>query len=109
MRDLLGSLDTKAKVLPILAVLAFFISLSASSSSTVNGEVTSCSHFDVFALGVAVICLVGGALLGWYAVRPRNPDDRSVRPWHAVLGIALVLVSVVHAVRAFGIIGGPCN
>lgn len=80
------------------AALPFFIHYSASSSTTVNGVVTSSSFIDYVALaggGIAVLFgIVSLALLGKTA-----PTKKSLR---AALGGGLLLVGVFQLLRGLG-------
>lgn len=83
------------------AVLPFFVNDSESSSTTVNGVVTSASLIDYVAVaggGVAVLFgIVSVALLGKTA-----PMKRSLR---AALGGGLLLVGVFQLLRGLGYVG----
>ena len=88
-------------------VLGFIVSISSSSSRTVNGVVTECSYTDYFPLIAAIACVgfgVSGLVQGF-----RAPRHRSVHP-AVLLVFALVLgaFAVVHVLRGLGMIGGPC-
>lgn len=91
----------------VVGLIAFVVKLSFSSTSSVNGVMTQCTYFDAGALIAAVVCLLCGVLA---IVRKLRSPGRF--PMHAgvVLGVSglVLLLAVVHAVRAFGIIGGIC-
>lgn len=91
-----------------VGLLGFFLELSASASSTRNGEVVSCSHFDlgpwVVVAGLGV-CL----LLGFRRHLSRRVDYRAHVP--TVMGAAAVIsaLALVHVARGLGVFGGgPC-
>ncbi len=86
----------------ICALLGFVISLSSSSSSTVNGTTVSCSHFDLAAVffgGMAIV--LGGAGLRTDTFGVANTVPRIVS------GVSIA-VGVLHLLRGFGVIFGPC-
>lgn len=109
MRDAWEKLDTRAKVLPVVALLGFFLSLSLDNRSSANGVVTQCSHIDLAALTFAAICVVGGLSLVRSGLWPDNLRRRQVRTWHLAIGVVVAVVGLVHALRGIGIIGGPCG
>lgn len=91
----------------IVGLAAFVVKLSFSATSSTNGVMTSCSYFDVGALAAAVVCLMCGILSA--VARYRRPGRYPFTAWLVYLFSAvLVLLSVVHALRAFGIVGGIC-
>lgn len=101
-------LTTAAKVLPVVAVIAFFMSFATHSTQTVNGRVTQCSYTDFLALAVGVACLIGGASILRRGARPRTGPEEAVTKWHLGIGAAVAVLGVVHLLRGLGILWGPC-
>lgn len=91
----------------IVGLVAFVVKLSLSSISSTNGVMTSCSYFDPFALFAAAVCLICGIVSA--VKRVRRPGRYPFAAWlvHLLSGV-LVLLAIVHALRAFGIVGGIC-
>lgn len=91
----------------VVGLLAFVLKLTFSSTSTVNGEMVECSFFDAGALLAAGVCLLCGILA--VSGKLRRPGRF---PMHAgvVLGVSgvVLLLAVVHVLRAFGVVGGIC-
>lgn len=91
----------------IIGLLAFIVNLSFSTSSSHNGVVTSCTYFDVAALGAAVACVICGIVAA--VQRFRSPGRYPFTAWAVyLLAAVLLLLAPLHALRAFGIIGGVC-
>jgi hypothetical protein len=107
-RELWGELSTSAKVLPILAVLGFFVRLTSTSRSISNGEVTSCTYIDFAALFFALVCVVGGIALARRGIRAPQWQDRALSTAYLVIGTVVAALGVVHALRGLGILAGPC-
>ena len=91
----------------VVGLLAFVLELTFSSTRTVNGAMVECSYFDAGALIAAGVCLLCGILAITSTLR--RPHHF---PMHAgvVLGVSgfVLLLAVVHVLRAFGIVGGIC-
>lgn len=88
------------KVGIIASLVGFFVSLSSSSSRTVNGDVVSCSYLDVAAFIFAAIaagCAVGTLM-----------DKRSPMGLRVGLAGVLLALGVIHVLRGLGILNGPC-
>ncbi|ATG50383.1 hypothetical protein CFK38_01725 [Brachybacterium vulturis] len=91
----------------VIGLIAFVVNLSFSSTSSENGVMTSCSYFDIAALGAAVACVVCG--IASAVQRLRRPERYPFTAWVVyLLSAVLIVLSVIHALRAFGILGGPC-
>ncbi len=107
-RELWGELSTSAKVLPVVAVLGFFVRLTSVTRSTSGGVVTSCSYIDFFALVFAVICVLGGLALARRGIRAPEWQHRAVSTAYLVIGFVVAALGVVHVLRGVGVLAGPC-
>ncbi|MGO1976756.1 hypothetical protein [Brachybacterium tyrofermentans] len=90
-----------------IGVLGFVVSLSSTTTSEVNGIQTACSYQDYGAMIAAALCLV--CAVSGIVQRRKHPYQYPVQQWivHALAGVLAVL-AVVHALRGFAVIGGPC-
>ena len=75
-------------------VIPFGVSLSSSSTTTVNGQVTSSSYFDPVAVACGVLALVLGA------VAIKSSSNTKAR---AAAAVALLL-GAVQLLRGFGVV-----
>lgn len=91
----------------VIGVLGFFFSIATTTTSSVNGVQTACSYQDYGAMIAAALCLVC-AVTG-IVQRRKHPYQYPVQHWivYALAGVLTVL-AVVHALRGFAVIGGPC-
>lgn len=95
-----------------VAVIGMLFSMTISSSRSMNGVVTQCTYIDVGAFLVAIACavllLVG--VTRWRAGHRRAGDGQQLASPALFYGLcALVaLMTVVHVLRGFGVIGGIC-
>ena len=97
-----------AYTIGIIAALAgFVISLSNTSTASVNGTVTSCTHQDLAPLAAAVVIVIAliAGIITW--VR-QKPDQRANLVVMIVTPVALAAVAVIHVLRGLGVVGGPC-
>lgn len=95
----------------VFGLLGFVISMSSSSSRTVNGEVVDCSYMDLFPLLAAVVVGVCAVAVGKAAFAKNNPWSQLARPTRALVfgaSAVLLVLAVVHVLRGLGMIGGPC-
>lgn len=91
----------------VIGLIAFVVNLSFSSTSSENGVMTSCSYFDIAALGAAVACVLCSIVSA--VQRLRCPERYPFTAWVVyLLSAVLILLGAIHAMRAFGIVGGPC-
>ncbi len=90
-----------------IGLLGFFVKITSLATSTVNGQIQSCSYVDYGAMLVAVACLLCGGL--GIARRRSRPFSHPVHPGvvYALAGV-LVVFAVIHLLRGFGVIGGLC-
>lgn len=90
-----------------IALLGFVVSISSLVTSSVNGQIQSCSYQDYGAILAAAACLLCAGL--GIARRRSRPYRYRVHP-AVVYALAAVLVvfAVVHVLRGLGMIGGPC-
>lgn len=89
-----------------VAVVGFFVSLSSLATSNIGG-VQTCAYQDYGAMIAAVVCLLCAGL----GIHRRTTQQvrYPVQRWVVyLLAGVLVIAAVVHALRGFGIIGGPC-
>jgi hypothetical protein len=96
---------TKATI--ICGILGWILDLSFSSQTTANGVVTSCSHFGLGAVAFGVGGLVTGAQSMVLGLRDRVSEG--LKPRVIGIGIGGVAMALVHLLRGFGVILGPCN
>lgn len=96
-----STLSGTAKTAVILAILSIFVSISSTSTSSING-VRSCSFMDFGALGFgAAAALVGlGVLL--------KPGEGEGRMASRLLGAVALLVGLWRIAHGLGLTGGPC-
>ncbi len=106
-RSLWDRTPTAFKVGLVVAILGFFVSMTVSRSSTVNGAAVSCSYYNLGALAVALIVVVC-AFAGIADGRKRHPKLRPTRQWLYGGTVVLLVLAAVHVARGFGIIGGGC-
>ncbi|MGO2822517.1 MAG: hypothetical protein ACTIA5_17105 [Brachybacterium tyrofermentans] len=91
----------------VIGALGFVVSLSSTTSSTVNGVQTACSYQDYGAMIAAALCLV--CAVAGIVQRRKHPYQYPVQQWIVyVLAGVLTVLAVVHALRGFAVIGGPC-
>lgn len=104
-RDRLAEIPVAFKVGVVAAVIAFFVRVGSQSTTTLNGEVTSCSYTDILKIGVALF-LVVLTIQGVLAVR-RSRHQPPV--WLTVAFVVLLLGSAVYlGLLGLGTVGGPC-
>lgn len=91
----------------VIGALGFFVSLTSWTSASVNGVQTACSYQDYAAMIAAALCLV--CAVAGIVQRRKHPYRYPVQHWivYALAGVLTVL-AVVHALRGFAVIGGPC-
>ena len=98
--DLSGS----AKGAAVLAILSLVISVHLSSTSSVNGALTSCTYFDIAKVvlgGLAIVVGIGGVLSARRDISAARNMNMAVPGIAAAVGAFSVLVG-------FGLILGPC-
>lgn len=107
LKNLWSDAPSAFKVGVVVAIVAWFISLSSAQVTTVNGEVTSCSYFDIVKVGAAVL-LVALAVSGYLA---NAKSRRRALPTAVAATIAglLVVVAVLLAIQGFGVAMSPCQ
>lgn len=96
------------KAAAVLDLLAFFVGFSTQSSSSYNGEVTSCSFVDWGRLLLAVVA-AALALDGYWRNSQIYGAHRLGTRVAAVVAAVLVAVAAYHLVAGLGVVGGPCN
>lgn len=96
-RDLNGQVKAAA----IIAILGFVIRVTSTSQSSINGVVT-CWHNDFAALGLGILAVILGGL---GALRAQG----HARNANMIVGGIAAAVGVVHVLRGFGMVGGPCG
>lgn len=84
-----------------LALVTFVVRLSTTSSTTLNGELMSCTHIDFFAIGASIGISYCAGTTGWTEGR----DD----PFLRRVALVLIAFGVLHLLRGVGMLGGPCN
>lgn len=90
-----------------IGVIAFVVSFSSQTTRTVNGIQTVCTYQDYGAMIAAALCLLCAGL--GIQQRRSHPYQYPVKPWIVhVLAAVLVILAVVHTLRGFAVIGGPC-
>lgn len=90
----------------VVAALGFVISLSITTTISVDG-VERCSSFDFVPMLAGILSLVlAGAAYG--ERRRRHEKARLPMPWMHGITAIVVVVAIVHGLRAFGVLGGPC-
>lgn len=95
------SLSTSDKTLlgigAVAGVVPFFVSISSSSMSTVNGVVTSASHTDPIAIGGGALAILCG---GGAAVLARKHGNQS----RILAGLAVLALGGFQLARGFGLV-----
>lgn len=104
--DLWSNMPTAFKGGLVVAVVAWFVSLSSAQTSTLNGEVISCSYFDVVKVGGAVLLLV----LAVAGFRANSKARRALPiPLAAVIAAVLLAFAVLLALKGLGVAMSPCQ
>lgn len=89
----------------IVGIVAWFVAMSSTSSTTVNGALVSCSYLDLVKIGAAVLLIV-------LAVAGLRATRRSRRPLPARLALLIAGVLVVDAgflaLKGLDIFPGVC-
>lgn len=94
-------------VATVVGLIAFVVSIEASSVATVNGAVTACSYTDFAALGAAVLC--GIAAVVGAIQRVSNPWTHRAAWWLVGAFVAVdLLLAGIHVLRGLGVVGGIC-
>lgn len=93
------------KVGVVVGVIAWFIAVSESSVSTVNGAVTSCSHLDYAKVGLGALTAVL-AVVGFVA----NRRERRALPTPVAALIATLLAvdGVLLVLKGMDLVAGVC-
>ena len=90
-----------------VAIIAWFVSLSSAQMTTVNGEVTSCSYFDIIKVGGAVL-LAGLVIAGLMA--NAKSKRRALPTWlAATIAGVLIVVAVLLVIQGMGVAMSPCQ
>lgn len=90
-----------------IGLVGLAISFDMTSSTSING-VTTCSSSDLAAFVFAAVCLLTAAD-GAKKHRAQRVQERTATRWMAwAFTGALALLAVVHVLRGFGFVGGPC-
>ena len=99
------SLSSASKTWTVLGLIAgllpFMISMSSSSSTTVNGHITSFAYRDNIALAGGAVALLCGVLA---AISERKPSD--VRTKRLLFAMAIIALGGFQIVRGFGVFAG---
>jgi hypothetical protein len=85
----------------IAGLLPFLISTSSSSSTTVNGQITSFAYRDNFALAGGAVALLCGIIA---AISERKPSD--VRTKRLLVAFAIVALGGFQIARGLGVFAG---
>lgn len=96
-----STLTGATKTAVVLAILSLFVSVSSTSTSSING-VRSCSFMDFGAIGFgAAAAVVGlGVLL--------KPGEGEAVGANRLIGGLAVLVGLWRLAYGLGLAGGPC-
>lgn len=70
---------------------------------------TSGTRCNFAALLFALVCLIGGLDLVRRGVRPEPWRSVAASRIHLGVGLLVTVLAVVHALRGFGALGGPCS
>lgn len=91
----------------VVAIIASLVSVSSAEIATVNGEVASCSYFDLVKVGGAVL-LVGLAIAGFLA--NATSKRRALPTWlSATIAVVLVAIAVLLVIQGLGVAMSPCQ
>lgn len=82
-----------------IGVATFFINITTSSRSSINGVVT-CSYIDYFAL-IAGVCLLVFGLVKVFGSKGNSTA--------LLLSIAIIGLGAVHVARGLGLLMSPCG
>ncbi|WP_154674021.1 hypothetical protein [Nakamurella lactea] len=106
IRNLWSDTPTGYKGGIVVAVIAWFLSLSTSTVNKLNGVVT-CQYFDLAKVGGGALVLflaVGGFVANARAGRRALPTGLSV-----LIAVVLIAVGALLVVRGLGLVMSPCQ
>jgi hypothetical protein len=86
---------------PRVVTAAFWTLLVGAVLLMTGGLLAATASIPSFYRGAGIICVLGGATIGYLAGRTRTGDARFRR---ATLAVSLVLVVMVSLIAAFGVI-----
>lgn len=95
------------KVGLILGLVAIFVSVSSSQVVRQNGQVTSCTYFDIVKVAAAVI-LVLSAIGGFYQNSKRT-KHRLPTVASAAIALVMIVLAAYLGLVGFGVMFSPCQ
>ncbi|MEU6997533.1 hypothetical protein [Nonomuraea sp. NPDC046570] len=94
----------------VLGLLSLVLRLDLYESSSVNGQVVSCSNTDLGGIGLGGLAVIVGLAAGWDAatglIRYQAPARKG--PTLVVMAFALAL-GTVGLLKGFSVIMDPCG
>jgi len=102
MRAFWDDLTSSAKAALLLALTSTFVRFEATSSTRINGVVTSCSYFDFGAVGFGGLAVIASV----FAIKDGRTANNPT-PSYIVSGLSM-LIALYSIASGLGIIGSPC-